>query len=549
MTALATPRRYPTLSKSGFVVKASASGSGQQLADYTSAFEGASLSTRMGSWGLRGSGPNLEIDASLYSLRERSRELVRNSPLADGAMDTWASQLVGPGIVPRFVGFSDEDTRQMVRETWDDWVEEADADGRTDFYGLQYLIAQTLFQSGECLAVFRPRSLREGLTVPLQIQIIEPDHLDGAFSSSHEIAAPLTGNPIRMGIEFSRTTGRRVAYWMSRRHPGDGMFDQPVRIPAELVMHIYRARRPGQLRGIPELSSVIVKMHDLDQYTDAELVRKKTAALFAGFIENPDAENSMFDTKTGNSVETGDEYQMARLDPGIMQELRPGQKVHFSEPADVGSSYLPWIQQQMRDIARGMGITYEQLTGDLSGVNFTSIRAGLLEFRRRITVMQTRVMVHQFCRPVQQTWMRFAVLSGALDLPDFDKPQTRRKYMRTHWRPPAWEWVQPDREGAAAAQAIRDGLTSRESVASERGEDVGEIDRQQSRDNDRARTNGLRYDTDTGEGNGGKPVAGKPATVDTTDPASAQGFKPGELAYDEETGDMYELTVDGWRRA
>ncbi|GHU14653.1 hypothetical protein FACS189449_11650 [Alphaproteobacteria bacterium] len=101
-------------------------------------------------------------------------------------------------------------------------------------------------------------------------------------------------------------------------------------------------------------------MHDLDQYEDAELVRKKTAAMFAGFVTRLDPEDNVF----GDQRDVGSDF--CGLEPGTMQFLEPGEDVKFSSPADVGGTYEVFIKQQLRAISVGLGITYEQLTGDLS---------------------------------------------------------------------------------------------------------------------------------------------------------------------------------------
>ena len=79
----------------------------------------------------------------------------------------------------------------------------------------------------------------------------------------------------------------------------------------------------------------------------------------------------------------GDGIALAGLEPGTLQILEPGEDIKFSDPADVGGSYSEFLRTQFRAVAAAIGITYEQLTGDLTGVNYSSIRAGLLEFRRR----------------------------------------------------------------------------------------------------------------------------------------------------------------------
>ncbi len=177
---------------------------------------------------------------------------------------------------------------------------------------------------------------------------------------------------LRNGIEFNRL-GQREAYYLFREHPGEGSFGESVRVPANDVLHIYKPLRPGQIRGIPWLSTVLLKLYELDQYDDAELVRKKTAAMFAGFITRLDPEANILGEAQAN--EHG--VALSGLEPGTMQLLDPGEDIKFSEPSDVGGSYEAFMKQQLRAIAVGTGITYEQLTGDLTGVNYSSIRAGV----------------------------------------------------------------------------------------------------------------------------------------------------------------------------
>ncbi len=181
---------------------------------------------------------------------------------------------------------------------------------------------------------------------------------------------------------------------------------------------------------------------------------------------------------------------MSGLEPGTMQFLDPGEDIKFSEPADVGGSYEVFIRQQLRAIAVGLGITYEQLTGDLTGVNYSSIRAGLLEFRRRCTSLQFNLMVFQFCRPVWNKWIELAVLSDAIKIPNDPN------FAQVKWIPQGFAWVDPDKEQKAQMNAVLSGFKSRAEVVSELGYDVEEIDAEIKEDSDRARAMGLRFTSD-----------------------------------------------------
>lgn len=488
------PRRFNYLRQSGFVMPGAAQAQmlGMTgLGDVNPAYDGASFGRRLGFWGIRGTGPNADADLELHALRDRSRELVRNSPLAKAAEDTWVSELVGTGLVPRPT-LDDKNAVEALLRLFKRWSRHADADGVLDFFGLQELAARSLFVNGEALGRLRPRRLSDGLAVPFQVQLLEPDHLDGLFGTASQLRAP-NGNLIKMGIELNRI-GKRVRYWLTQEHPGEmGVGShQTVPVNARNVLHVYKPRRPGQLRGIPELTSIIVGLRELEQYNDAELVRKKVSALFAGFIENPDPEGGLLnadgETMEGNPV--------ASLEPGILQELSPGQKVTFSNPADVGTTYEPWMKQQLRQLARGAGLTYELWTGDLTGVNYTSIRAGLLEFRRRLEVLQQNILAFQFCQPIWERFIDMALASGALA--GLGLEGRLQELYEVDWIAPGHRYLDPVKEVRGDELAIKAGIDSREGATARRGTSVEQVDRQNRRAVDSAEDNDLVYTTNLG---------------------------------------------------
>ena len=449
-------------------------------------YEAAAATRRTSGWLPATSDINTLVFRNLDTLRARSRDMVRRNPWAANALDAFVGNSIGTGIKPQSL-HPDARIKERIQELWLRWTDEADASGLTDFYGLQALACRAVMEAGECLIRLRPRLAKDGLTVPLQLQLLEAEHLPTGENRKLE-----NGNYIRAGIEFDQI-GRRVAYWLYREHPFDAhnpvASTELVRVPADAVLHLFRPIRPGQLRGQPWLTQVLVKLYELDQYDDAELVRKKTAAMFAGFVLKNAPEDQMLGETATDSTGTA----LAGLEPGTLQVLLPGEDIKFSTPADVGASYETFMRVQLRSIAAGMGITYEQLTGDLTGVNYSSIRAGLLEFRRRCEQFQHQVIVYQFCRPVWRRWIEAALLSGALP-----KQGDLAPYYDAKWIPPGFAWVDPLKDIKAQVMAVRAGFKSRAEVVSEQGYDAEAIDREIAADNARARELGLSYDTDPG---------------------------------------------------
>src|SRR5262249_55277872 len=158
-------------------------------------------------------------------------------------------------------------------------------DSVLDFYGQQSMAARSCIEAGECFVRLRPRLMSDGLSVPLQLQVLEAELCSEYWTTT----APTPGNVIRAGIEFN-AIGARVAYWFYRRHPGDSVdqFQVPnavmrVPVPADMVVHLYDPTRPGQLRGVTALAAALTKLRDLDEFDDASLFRQKLANLFTGF--------------------------------------------------------------------------------------------------------------------------------------------------------------------------------------------------------------------------------------------------------------------------
>jgi lambda family phage portal protein len=464
---------------------------------------------------LRGWNPPLEnINALVASggprLLARSRELVVTNGYAANACEAFAANLVGDGIKPSSL-IADAALRDSVQRLWLAWTDEADADGLTDFYGLQAMVAREMFVAGECFVRFRPRRAEDGLLVPLQLQLLQSEMLP--FEKTETAA---NGNRIRCGIEFD-LIGRRVAYHFRRRHPGDSTDQRvavpdTVRVPAEEVLHIYRPIDAGQIRGLPHVAPAMVRLFLLDQYDDAELDRKKTAAMFAGFITKTAPEDPMM----GEGAADLDGAALASLEPGTMQVLLPGEDVKFSSPADVGGGYEAFQYRTLLSVSASLGLPYHLVTGDVRQANYSSLRAELVEFRRRVGQLQHGVMAHQLCRPIWRRWLETAVLSGALEIGD---PAVARP---VQWIPPRWDWVDPLKDIQAQVLAMEAGITSRRKVVEATGYDVEEVDRENAADAARTKDLGLSYRTSPGETQGARATPTQTPETDKGDGSAAQ---------------------------
>ena len=447
---------------------------------------------------------NTLVAVSGATVNARARHLVRNNGYAAAAVESFAGNAVGAGIKPSSL-VQDPARKAAIQSAWRCWTDESDAEGLTDFDGQLRRAARELFIAGEVFLRFCPRRLSDGLSVPLQLQMLPAEQLPVTLTQP----AP-NGNAIRQGIEFDGL-GRRVAYWFWRNHPGDttdraGSGGVPVRVPASEILHVFDPVEGGQVRGLSKLAPAIVKLWLLDLYDDAELDRKKVAALFAGFIRRPDADGALM----GEGPPDAAGASVAGLQPGTLQVLLPGEDVTFSAPADVGGSYEAFQFRTLLAVCAGLGVPYQNVVGDMTKVNYSSSRTALLEFRRRIEAFQHSVLVHQLCRPVWRRWLETAVLAGTLELPGFVRDPA--PWLGVKWIPPRWEWIDPLKDRKAEREAVEAGFKARSDVIEAEGYDAEEVDARIKADREREHRLGLSF------------AAGIPAPATGADPGDDAGW-------------------------
>jgi lambda family phage portal protein len=404
-----------------------------------------------------------------------ARDMIRNTPFAVRAQQVIVNNVIGDGIIWK-VRADDAAATERLRKTFQAHLDTTaiDADGRSNLYGMQRLVMASVVESGEVFLRRRRRNLGDGLPLPFQVQILEADYLD-----TSKDGALADGNTIREGIEFDGI-GRRVAYWMYTDHPGASGWSrtgwESRRVPASEILHIYRQDRPGQMRGISWFAPVALAMQDLSDYQDAQLVRQKVAACFAAFRRPSE------DEKSGQDVPG----LSSSILPGRIQNLAPGEDIVFASPPKV-DGYEEFMRVVLRSCAASFGVTYEALTGDMSGVNFSSARMGRMEMERTVSSLQWLLMIPQMMQPIAGWLFEAAQASTGQKTP---------RGLTMEWVPPHRMLVDPTREIPALRDKIRAGLASRQGVVRELGFDPEDLLKEQVEDKRRADAAGLSFESD-----------------------------------------------------
>lgn len=452
-------------------------------------YDAAGYGRRMRGWTPPSTGPNRATEG-LQTIRNRSRDASRNDWTGEAAITKWTTNLIGIGITPRFKLIKDKVRKQAITLLFGDFVNRADADGVLDLFGMQTLSVRSWLEAGEVFIRRRYRRMNGGLPVPMQVQLIEADYVP--MLDATQWPGMSLSNYIRSGIEFDKN-GQRVAYWMYKVHPGDKQIsvigaDQLIRVPAEEIRHMFCPLRPGQLRGVPVLAPVLARLRNVNDFDDAVLERQKLANLFVAFITRtmPGADADIdIDPLTNMPIEYAGGEALAGMQPGLTQELDPGQDVKFANPPEPGTTYSDYMRTNHMGTAAAAGLPYEIFSGDIANVSDRTLRVIIQEFRRLAEQRQWQVIIPMFCRPVVEWFADAALLAGLIS---FDEAAD---VCRAEHAPHGWQYIHPVQDPQGKKMEVDAGFRSRSSVIAERGDDPESVDDERAEDAARSDVLGL----------------------------------------------------------
>lgn len=448
-------------------------------------YDAAGYGRRMKGWNPPTTGPNKAVQG-LQNIRNRARDASRNDWSGESAIQKWTTNLVGIGITPRFKRITDKTRKQAITDLWNEFVTKSDADGVLNYYGQQTLAVRSWLESGEVFVRRRYRRTNAGLPVPLQVQLIESDFVPMLDTATW--AGLAKGNIIRSGIELDKN-GQRVAYWVHKFHPGDGTSQigsqDLVRVPAEDMRHVFEPKRPGQLRGVPVMASVLARLRNINDYDDAVLERQKLSNLFVAFITRtmPGADADIdIDPLTNMPIEWSGGEPLAGMQPGLTQELDPGQDVKFANPPEPGTTYSDYMRTSHLGTAAAAGVPYEIFSGDIANVSDRTLRVIIQEFRRFAEQRQWQIIIPMFCQPVVEWFADAAALIGGLSASEV------KDVKHAEHAPHGWQYIHPVQDPQGKALEVTSGFRSRSSVIAERGEDPDTVDDERAADKEREKS-------------------------------------------------------------
>lgn len=492
-----------------------------------SSYEGATRSRLRENWTIANPGPNVAADALTRSyLVGRSRDGERNDPHCARVLTVFTNNLIGTGISARAKAAEDEVSKAIAAEADAFWADVcayggSDIEGDLTMAGQQEMESGALARDGEVLVRFILDPERKPL--PFAFQILETDMLDESKDGDLR-----EGGYVMGGVEFA-ASGRKVAYWIRRGHPGEaGILSLgSVRVPADDVFHLRMPRRPGQVRSAPLLSSVLKTKRDVAEFVDATIAAKKQESCVVGVIEkepysefNPPPEYEESEDNEEDdvlpSVVNAEGKRETKIRAGTWVGVENGSKVTFNNP-QLAANYPEFIKTHLQAFAMGSMTSYEQASGDFSGANYSTMRGGMLEFWTWID----RVRWNGFI-PLQQWKWRKSMEIG------FVIGRVRTSLIGSEWQAPARQSIEPDKDAIADYLRVRAGWIDEDDVIASHGYHPAELRDKIAKNQKIREQKGIVVDTDPKKyaWRGAFPPAVQATPLADEIPPGTEGAKP-----------------------
>lgn len=422
-------------------------------------------------WTIAGNSADQDILPDLETLRERSRDLCRNEPIALGAVNTNVANVIGTGldlscrVDYQTLGWTPEkaaEWKALVERRFRMWASSKNCDiTRTqNFYELQSLSYRSVIENGDAV-VLLPMQEVYGFPFETRIQVIEADRLSNpgqAIDTTTRVA----------GVELDEF-GAPVAYHICKQHPGTPNFSRDPknwdRVPAfgsqtgrRTALHLYDRLRPGQTRGVPYLAPVIEHLKMLGRFTEAELDAAVVSSMLAVFVTSENGGG--FDDLTGTGEATStDPKRNLKLEPGLVAELAPGEKIETVTPGRPNAAFDPFLQAILRQIGVALEIPFELLIKHFTASYSASLAAVQLAwqfFRRR-----REWVISNLCQPAYEAWMDEQVAMGEIPAPGyFEDALARQAYLSSEWVGDAQLQLDPGKAADSAEKKMRLGLST-----------------------------------------------------------------------------------------
>lgn len=362
-------------------------------------------------------------------------------------------------------GEIDRPANEALEAWWRQWqrAENCDITGRRSFRQQCQAAVRSSAKDGEFM--IREITGRAAGPMGYALQVLDPQRCP----VDYQVDRMPGGRFIRQGIEFSRE-GRPLAYFFMRGDPGHSAYtfngSSLDRVPAQEIIHGFLEDIIGQRRGLPWAATSLWRLHMLGGFEKAALASARTGASVGGFFEWKEGYGPA-------EADDGFEDEELYIEPegGVFQELPPGAEVKEFRSQYPTGEFGPFHKAMLRGAGAGMGVAYVSFANDLEGVNFSSIRQGVLDERDHWMDLQEWLIETLIDRCYQaalkQSLLRGLVMHNGIRL----RPENIQRYLNVYWQGRRWAWVDPTKDVKAEIDAKNNLLTAPSEIIRRRGDD------------------------------------------------------------------------------
>ena len=408
----------------------------------------------LASWATSQTGPNTNLQSDLNRVIEMARDL-QDDPYGASFYGHWVGGVVGSrgytleSCAMDANGTVDAADKREIEEAWAEWKKAPNCTPSGDIPYCEWKRLNELSYARDGGVLIKMIPAYDGNEFGFAVQSIEVDQIDLRLN----VSKTRDGNRIIMGKEID-DRGRCVAYHLFGEHPGetyttDGGYRR-TRVSSEGFLHRFVRRRHAAYQGVPLPIASMVALRHLNRYAEAEVISARISACAVMKEEYTDGV-AVNDGKYDDDVDNFD----LELDPATKWDLPFGKRGELIKPAHPNSSYPEFQKAVLRGAASGVLMNYNLVSGDLEGVNYSSLREGKLSQNRVFEAFQT-LNIECEEEPIFRAWLRSAMISRAVRIP-FSRYNQKRK---AKWHRQAVPWVDPLKEANASKVLLDLGLTS-----------------------------------------------------------------------------------------
>lgn len=469
-------------------------------------FQAARIDRTTASWFATVNSINQELKGDLNLLRARGRDLVKNNEHASKYAAMCMNNIIGPNgfkLQARVAEGDQNDTfaNDAIEAAFARWCAKGvcDVAGKQSFSDFTRSMISSLPSDGEFLVrKVYGKAVRNDFGFALQL--IDVDRLDTNYNEN----ATGTKNTVIMGIEVDAYR-RPVAYHIFTSHPNEfgRTTRERERVPAEHVIHDFIHEMPEQVRGIPWMASSMLALHHLDEFETSALMAARKGANTLGFFVSPEGQ-----VKTTEQEDASD-AQINISVPGEYDTLPDGYDFRAYESKYPDAMMADFCKLYIRRISNGFKVAYSSLANDLTEVNFSSIRTGVLEERDQWMVRQSW-FIDVFLTEIYHEWLKLALLKGQIILPNGSALPASKidKFKQHQWQGRRWAWVDPLKDIQSAREAVRSCVASPQMIAAQNGVDIEDVIKDISKFEAMLKTSGVQSVTysESQQNNASQPI-------------------------------------------